>query len=80
MASSDEADGDDGQAEVDAFDLIDPVAILAKLPANFYEKIVSHTQNGRPTSSGVCCGINAVAERRLWNFQISKLLLFTQAN
>ena len=40
--------GDDGEEEcavvMDAYDMADPVNILAKLPGDFYDKIVSHHQ------------------------------------
>ena len=35
--------GDGGEVVVDAYDLIDPVDVLCKIPKDFYDKIVSIT-------------------------------------
>ena len=45
-AGGDHADGDGGEeeeeaAEVDAYDLMEPVEIISKIPKDFYENIVS---------------------------------------
>lgn len=49
-------------AQVDAYELLDPVEILSKLPKDFYEKIVSFRSPVARRLTPVCCTARPLCE------------------